>query len=155
MKDLILSYIPTLLRHLTTSLATIGTLLLTKGLIAAPDVATVNAGGTTLGLALVAIATPMLSRVVITLLGKLKLPAANASGIALMGMVGTAAALVTALPSCSTSVSTLPNGTVVKTTVPDAAFTAALASAASLAATQAIEAYVATHQPKSAIPAAP
>lgn len=155
MKDLILSYIPTLLRHLTTSLATIGTLLLTKGLITAPDAVAVNAGGVTLGMALVAIATPLLSRLVITLLGKLKFPTAKASGIALLGMVGTAAALATALPSCSTSVSTLPSGAVVKTTVPDAAFTAALASASSLAAKQAIDAYVATHQPKSASPAAP
>jgi len=73
MKNIILAYLPTLLRHCFTALATVGTLLLTKGLITPSDVSAVNAGGSSIAAALVVIFTPILSRLAITLLGKLPL----------------------------------------------------------------------------------
>ncbi len=105
MKDIILAAIPTLLRHLATSLATVGTLLLTKGLITPSDVAGVNAGASSLGAALVVVATPVISRLVILALGKLPLgglAAATDKVTAWLLCIGTAAGFIgLALPSCS------------------------------------------------------
>jgi len=106
MKSLILSYIPSLLRHVVTSLATVGTLLLTKGLIAPDAVQAVNAGGVSLGVALVAIATPVLSRLVLTGLGKLSPGCVETAGPtapvwALCMGLGAAAGFGLFLPSCS------------------------------------------------------
>jgi len=107
MKALILSYIPTLLRHLVTSLATVGTLLLTRGLITPSDVAAVNSGGSALGAALVIILTPVLSRLAIVGLGKIPLGGLSAASDKVTGWllwlcIGTAAGLGGfSLPSCS------------------------------------------------------
>lgn len=107
MKSLILAYIPTLLRHVTTSLATVGTLLLTKGLITPTDVSAVNTGGSSLAVALVAIATPILSRLAIVVLGKLNLSGSSAATDKVAGWLlcvgfGTAAGFFgLALSSCS------------------------------------------------------
>ena len=79
MKNIILAYLPTLLRHFFTALATVGTLLLTKGLITPSDVSAVNAGGSSIAAALVVILTPILSRLAITLLGKLPLSGITAA----------------------------------------------------------------------------
>ena len=107
MKSLILAYIPTLLRHVTTSLATVGTLLLTKGLITPTDVSAVNTGGSSLAVGLVAIATPILCRLAIVVLGKLNLSGSSAATDKVAGWLlcvgfGTAAGFFgLALSSCS------------------------------------------------------
>lgn len=123
MPNLILAYLPTLLRHCFTSLATIGTLLLTKGLITPSDVSAVNAGGSALGVALVAILTPILCRLVLTLLGKLNLGGLiattdKASSWVLWICIGTAAGLGgLLLPSCSPAQMAAAQSIPIKTTL--------------------------------------
>lgn len=125
MKNILTTYLPTLLRHAFTSLASLGALLATKGLIDSADAGTVDAAGGTLGAALVVIATAILSRLAITLLGKLKIsglvPGATDKAVGLLlwlGMVGLAGLSMFALPGCATTVTTtkLPDGSVVTVT---------------------------------------
>jgi len=105
MKDQILS----LLRHAVTGLAALGTLLATKSLIAPEDVAVVNDSGASLGSAVVVIVGAILARLALTGLGKLfpKTDGEHTSNggsggrLPLWMLVGTAAALMTTLPSCS------------------------------------------------------
>jgi len=107
MKETLIAYIPTLLRHVLTSLATVGTLLLTKDLITPSDVSAVNAGGSTLGVGLAAIATPILTRLVLTALGKLTLSGSSSATEKVTGWLlwmglGTAAGFFgLSLSSCS------------------------------------------------------
>lgn len=67
------TYIASLLRHALTALAGLGGLLLSKGLIASADAPAVDAAGASIGSALVVIGTAVLGRLVLTLLGKVKL----------------------------------------------------------------------------------
>ena len=72
-----------------------------------------------------------------------------------LGLLCLGGACLLLMPSCATTTTTSAAGAVVKTVVPDAAFVAAMGNAAGMAAQQAAAAYIATHAPKSAAPAAP
>ena len=130
-------------RHALTALAGLGGLLASKSLIDATDTAAVNAAGTTLADALAVIAAALAARLVIYLTGKLKL--SSTAGLfaispAMLGMVATAAAVGTLLPSCAsvttTTTSTAKDGSVVtvvtKSSTPDSATIQASTNAAAL-----------------------
>ena len=74
--------------------------------------------------------------------------------VLVLGMGGLAGLVGFSLPSCATTTTTSATGAVTKTVVPDTAFSAAIVDAATKAATEAIpaavDAYVQTHQSKSA-----
>lgn len=101
MKTILLSS----LRHALTALAGLGGYLAAKGAVAPEEAAGLDAAGANLAEALAVIAAALLARLAIYLLAKIKFPvAAGAFGLApLFGMVGTAAAVGTLLPSCSDS----------------------------------------------------
>ena len=112
MKD----YLSSLLRHAFTALAGLGGLLVSINLIDPADAPAVDAAGGTLASALVVILTAVIGRLLITLGAKIFRIGAgengeknNGGGVGTLPLwiVGTAAALMGALPSCSS----IPAGT--------------------------------------------
>ena len=101
------NYISSLLRHVTTALASLGVFLLSVGWIVEGDVTQVNAAGVTLGAAAVVIFTAIISRVLLTLTGKMFTGGAGEASAASGGarsllLLGTVSALAGwGLTSCS------------------------------------------------------
>jgi hypothetical protein len=102
MKDTLAAAIRTVL----VCLAGLGGFLASHGLVDAADAATLNAAGATLQDALAAIATALVMRLMIYLMGKITGKEVSISDLPLVtviGLLGAAAAVGTLLPSCSAS----------------------------------------------------
>ena len=140
------SYIASHIRHILTCLATLGVLLASHKIIDPSSVSDVNQAGSSLISPLTIIGTACVTvgiRLLITLLGKLfpawaatlsGITGGSSGGVNLLLLAATAAVLMGALPSCSTTVTnttqTLPDGTKVTTAVTAKSSDAAAVTAA-------------------------
>ena len=101
------SYLASLLRHSLTSLAAVGGLLFSHGLLATGDVASVNAAGLQLRDAITVIGSALVARAALTLSAKIFPAGAGeigaTSGGASLLLIVTAAGLMGALPSCTSA----------------------------------------------------
>ena len=118
------AYLASLLRHCFTALASLGVFLAAKGLIAPADTAAVNDAGASIATALAVILAAIGSRLLLTVLAKMKISGPLAGTTKAPGwlpVLGTATLggfIGFSLSGCATTVTktTMPDGTVIEVT---------------------------------------